>query len=165
MHWGCGIHTVPPPAGQREAGSLRGVAADQAADPRPPAGDRLELQRWQLPALPRREKQPQQGEGTPLPPMGQRNGRAASVSCLRVLALASVTSKSMSYLEMETLKLCSSLFIRWFCPGVSRRREGSGQWWGRCWCAHSILATATELTSTGKCTPRKRKVFLKFLHL
>lgn len=47
---GIGIHPVPPPAGQREAGSLRGVAADPAAAPGHPAGDGLEL-RQQPPAL------------------------------------------------------------------------------------------------------------------
>lgn len=33
LHWGGGIHAVPFPAGQREAGSLHRVAADQAAAP------------------------------------------------------------------------------------------------------------------------------------
>lgn len=132
LHWGHGIHTVPPPTGQREAGSLRGVAADQAAAPRPLAGDGLEFQCWQLPALSHREKQPQQGEGTcvvSLPSVGQGNGRAASVSCLRVLSLASVTRKNTSYLAMEAQELCCSLFIRWFCPDSAWRGEGKRRQW------------------------------------
>lgn len=81
MRRGGGIHAVPPPAGQREAGSLRRVATDQAADPRHLAGDRLELRR--SPALSHREKQPRQGEGTSarvvsLLSVAQGTGRAAS---------------------------------------------------------------------------------------
>lgn len=96
LYQGRGIHTPPPPTGQREAGSLRRVAADPAADPRPPAGDGLDLHCRRLPALSRREKQPRQGEGVYvgyLPSMGQGNGRAARISYPRVLSLVSVTRK------------------------------------------------------------------------
>lgn len=60
--WGGGIHTLSPPTGQWEAGSLHRVAADQAADPWHLTGDRLELWWQQPPALSWREKEPQQGE-------------------------------------------------------------------------------------------------------
>lgn len=84
LHRGGGIHSVPSPTGQREAGSLRRVAADQAADPRPLAGDGLELRLRQPPALSHRKKQPRQGEGTSarvvsLPSVGQGAGGAANI--------------------------------------------------------------------------------------
>lgn len=60
---GIGTHPVPPPAGQRKAGSLCGVTADPAAAPGHPAGDGLGL-RQQPPALSHREEQPLQGEST-----------------------------------------------------------------------------------------------------
>lgn len=129
---------MPPPTGQREAGSLRRVAADEAADPGPPAGDGLELQCRRLPALSRREEQPRQGEGArvaSLPSMGEGNGRAASVSCPRVLCLASVTRKSMSDLAMETkavLLIIYSTGSALTLPGMGMEREGNGQCWGRC---------------------------------
>jgi len=78
---GGGIHAAPPSAGQRETGSLRGVATDQAADPRHLAGDGLGLRWWQLPAMSHREEQPQQGElaWDLWPSVGQGTGRAAGV--------------------------------------------------------------------------------------
>lgn len=50
-------------------------------------------------------------------------------SCLRVLSLVSVTRNSMSYLAMETQKLCCLLVIHWFCPDSAWGGEGKRRQW------------------------------------